>query len=88
MTEILLSVKKPGHSQETASRILSSKETGIVTNRQRLISPSHFIGRRHLETDHELTLIIPAYNEERRLPRTLIAIKEFLDDWEIGRAHV
>ena len=33
--------------------------------------------------DHELTLLIPAYNEEQRLPRTLAAAKSFLDDWGI-----
>ena len=51
--------------------------------RHRLIVPGHFVSRRHLETDHELTLVIPAYNEERRLPRTLSAVQEFLDDWGI-----
>jgi dolichyl-phosphate beta-glucosyltransferase len=33
--------------------------------------------------DHELTLVIPARNEERRLRRTLTAAKVFLDDWGI-----
>ncbi len=31
-------------------------------------------------TDHEFTVIIPAYNEERRLPKSLTALAEFLDD--------
>jgi dolichyl-phosphate beta-glucosyltransferase len=30
-------------------------------------------------TDHELTVIIPAYNEEHRLPRSLAALEQFLD---------
>jgi len=30
-------------------------------------------------TDHALTVIIPAYNEERRLPKSLAALGEFLD---------
>lgn len=30
-------------------------------------------------TDHEMTLIIPAFNEERRLPKTLDAVRRFLD---------
>ena len=30
-------------------------------------------------TDHELTVIIPAYNERRRLPKTLAALAEFLN---------
>lgn len=31
-------------------------------------------------TDHALTVIIPAYNEENRLPKSLQAIAEFLDN--------
>jgi dolichyl-phosphate beta-glucosyltransferase len=30
-------------------------------------------------TDHELTVIIPAYNEQSRLPRSLATLAEFLD---------
>ncbi len=33
--------------------------------------------------DHDLTLVIPAYNEESRLPRTLLDARTFLDDWGI-----
>ena len=33
--------------------------------------------------DHALTLLIPAYNEERRLPKTLASAKLFLDEWGI-----
>lgn len=33
--------------------------------------------------DHELTLVIPARNEEHRLCRTLAVTKAFLDDWGI-----
>ncbi len=33
--------------------------------------------------DHELTLIIPAYNEEKRLPWTLCQIGMFLDQWGV-----
>ncbi len=36
-----------------------------------------------LTVDHDLTLLIPAYNEEARLPRTLRDAKAFLDDWGI-----
>lgn len=32
-------------------------------------------------SDHDLTVIIPAYNEEHRLPATLAGLREFLDDW-------
>ena len=34
-------------------------------------------------TDHELTVIVPAYNEQRRLPRSLITLREFLEDWGV-----
>jgi dolichyl-phosphate beta-glucosyltransferase len=33
--------------------------------------------------DHDLTLIIPAYNEEARLPRSLAAARSILDGWKI-----
>ena len=36
-------------------------------------------------TDHELTVIIPAYNEQSRLPRSLATLAEFLDaSWRQG----
>jgi dolichyl-phosphate beta-glucosyltransferase len=34
-------------------------------------------------TDHDLTVIIPAFNEERRLPWTLAALTGFLTDWDV-----
>jgi dolichyl-phosphate beta-glucosyltransferase len=34
--------------------------------------------------DHDLTLVIPAYNEEVRLPRTLRHLREYLDQWGIN----
>lgn len=37
-----------------------------------------------LQSDHDLTLIIPAYNEEDRLPKTLADAKEFLEAWGIN----
>ena len=33
--------------------------------------------------DHDLTVILPAYNEEKRLPWTLSELIEFLEDWGI-----
>ncbi len=33
--------------------------------------------------DHDLTVIIPAYNEEKRLPWTLSELTAFLDDWGV-----
>ena len=35
------------------------------------------------QADHELTLIIPAFNEEKRLPWTLCQIGMFLDQWGV-----
>ena len=34
-------------------------------------------------TDHELTVVIPAFNEESRLPATLAALRKYLEDWRI-----
>ena len=34
-------------------------------------------------SDHDLTLVIPAYNEETRLPRTLTDAAAYLDQWGI-----
>jgi dolichyl-phosphate beta-glucosyltransferase len=34
-------------------------------------------------TDHDLTIIVPAYNEERRLPATLNGLRTYLDRWGI-----
>ena len=33
--------------------------------------------------DHDLTVIIPAYNEEKRLPWTLAQLTAFLNDWGV-----
>ncbi len=33
--------------------------------------------------DHDLTVIIPAFNEEKRLPWTLDQLSAFLDDWAV-----
>ena len=49
----------------------------------RLYSAEHGSNGGLANYDHELTLIIPAYNEGQRLPRTLAAAKIFLDDWGI-----
>ncbi len=34
-------------------------------------------------TDHDLTVIIPAYNEEKRLPWTLTQLAQYLNDWGV-----
>lgn len=33
--------------------------------------------------DHDLTVIVPAYNEESRLPQTLAGLRDFLDAWGV-----
>jgi dolichyl-phosphate beta-glucosyltransferase len=33
--------------------------------------------------DHDLTVIVPAFNEELRLPQTLLGLRDFLDAWGI-----
>jgi dolichyl-phosphate beta-glucosyltransferase len=34
--------------------------------------------------DHDLSVVIPAFNEEARLPRTLRQLREYLDRWGIN----
>ncbi len=34
--------------------------------------------------DHDLTVVIPAYNEEKRLPWTLAELTKFLDNWGVN----
>ncbi|MGQ0633279.1 MAG: glycosyltransferase [Planctomycetaceae bacterium] len=36
-----------------------------------------------LPSDHDLTVVVPAYNEELRLPATLTGLAAYLDDWGI-----
>lgn len=45
-------------------------------------TPPHFALQRRA-TDHELTVVIPAFNEESRLPATLAALREYLNDWGV-----
>ncbi|MBI5759966.1 MAG: glycosyltransferase [Planctomycetales bacterium] len=33
--------------------------------------------------DHDLTVIVPAFNEESRLPQTLTGLRDFLDAWGV-----
>lgn len=36
-----------------------------------------------IDSDHDLTVIVPAYNEESRLPVTLDGLAEFLNGWGV-----
>lgn len=44
---------------------------------------SHSAKLAELSSDHDLTVVIPAYNEESRLPKTLTEAAEYLDQWGI-----
>jgi dolichyl-phosphate beta-glucosyltransferase len=46
-------------------------------------APSDIIKFPSWGPDHDLTLIIPGYNEEKRLPRTLTAVRKYLDQWGV-----
>jgi dolichyl-phosphate beta-glucosyltransferase len=35
-------------------------------------------------SDHELTVVIPAYNEKDRLPQTLDTLRDYLNDWGLN----
>jgi dolichyl-phosphate beta-glucosyltransferase len=43
--------------------------------------PSHPAG--HSPIDHELTVVIPAYNEAQRLPQTLRGLSDYLGRWGV-----
>lgn len=34
-------------------------------------------------SDHQLTVLVPSFNEEQRLPATLAGLARFLDDWGV-----
>lgn len=56
-----------------------------VTTQQEKRSNGKLVGRSLTiaPTDHDLTVIIPAYNEEKRLPWTLSELIAFLDQWGV-----
>jgi dolichyl-phosphate beta-glucosyltransferase len=41
------------------------------------------IGRRFPASDHDLTVVVPAYNEEQRLPATLEGLAGYFDRWGV-----
>ncbi len=49
--------------------------SGFIKDQIALCSPA--------PADHDLTLVIPAYNEESRLPRTLEELSRYLCDWGV-----
>jgi dolichyl-phosphate beta-glucosyltransferase len=57
-----------------------SRRSGAVDARVRVPEPPTIIP---VSPDHDLTLVIPAFNEEKRLPWTLNELKRALHDWGI-----
>lgn len=47
------------------------------------VLPMNPAARRCAPADHDLTVVIPAYNEAQRLPRTLDGLAEYLTDWGV-----
>jgi dolichyl-phosphate beta-glucosyltransferase len=60
------------------------KATGTIAGHA-LRSVGHQAGRSVTvaPADHDLTVIIPAYNQEKRLPWTLAELTAFLNDWGV-----
>jgi len=54
-----------------------------LAGRQKIVIPTGRFRESDI-VDHDLTLIIPAYNEEARLPKTLAETKAYLDEWGIN----
>ncbi len=48
---------------------------------KRTLVPARKADTKTAASDHDLTVIIPAYNEEHRLPAALAGLRAFLDDW-------
>jgi dolichyl-phosphate beta-glucosyltransferase len=65
------------------SRRPFSKEAEMVLQYPECLPFKPLVARKQRGADHALTLLIPAYNEERRLPKTLASAKLFLDEWGI-----
>lgn len=55
----------------------------MLAGSQKMMIPKIRLGESEL-VDHDLTLVIPAYNEESRLPQTLADTKTYLDAWGIN----
>jgi len=60
------------------STISAAKDCGIPAGTRHSTAPITV----H-PADHDLTVVIPAYNEEKRLPWTLTELTAFLNDWGI-----
>lgn len=43
----------------------------------------HAAERRFRASDHDLTIVVPAYNEEQRLPAALDGLSDYLDGWGV-----
>jgi dolichyl-phosphate beta-glucosyltransferase len=55
----------------------------VFSNRRDASSPPALYGMPTAPSDHALTVVIPAHNEEHRLPMTLRDLQWYLDSWGI-----
>jgi dolichyl-phosphate beta-glucosyltransferase len=79
----------PGQ-QEAATRGPHSAAGETRTGCTDSSAPLHFGIARNLTSvagrsaaDHDLTIVVPAYNEENRLPATLDGLRSYLDPWGV-----
>ena len=77
----------PGQQEaQTRERRLVGSESAAET----IVSAPHFdiakqcaLAPVGAAPDHDLTIVVPAFNEESRLPATLDGLAEYLDDWGV-----
>lgn len=56
----------------------------VPSNQQAAILAFPSPHERARPADHDLTVVVPAFNEQQRLPATLLGLKNYLDDWDIA----
>lgn len=67
------------HNLKIAAKPLGSPATDGISQIE--ISQPELVQPELAQPNHDLTLIIPAYNEESRLPKTLTDAAAYLDQW-------
>lgn len=75
-----MSPAEPPHMPAAADRTPDVVAAGGV--RINPVDPGES-GWNSIPADHDLTVLVPAYNEEKRLQGTLAGLKEYLDRWGI-----
>lgn len=80
----------PGQQDATTRGRQSPASGNRLGSTDAAVKPPHFDlepSRRSAATlapsDHDLTIVVPAYNEESRLPATLDGLRDYLDKWEL-----